>query len=111
MSDVMKIAADRKSELEKSILALENKISEIREEMATLDDFLEFGARLMGQDGKPTAPPAKATPSEAPAPKREVSGLPSLGASKGIDPFDQPDAVAASVSELPTKQRPISRPA
>ena len=111
MSDVMKIATDRKAELEKSIVALEQQITDIREEMATLDDFLEYGAGLIAQDGKPTQPAAQPAPAADPAQKRKSGDLPSLGAKKAVDPFDQPDAVAASVSELRPTERRVSRPA
>jgi len=112
MSDVMKIATERKSELEKMIGELESEISEIREEMATLDDFLEFGASLMGDESKPSAPAAKPsapqTKEAAPAAKSEAGGLPRLDGKKAVDPFDQPNT--ASVAELRPTQRPVSRP-
>jgi len=111
MSDVMKIATDRKAELEKSIVALEQQITDIREEMATLDDFLEYGAGLMAQDGKPTQPVAKPAPSADAVQKRKSGDLPSLGEKKAVDPFDQPDGVAGSVSELRPTERRVSRPA
>ena len=61
MNDAMQIARQRRKEHEQAIAKREREIEDLREMIADLDSFLEFGQELMGgaetQQQKPQARP------------------------------------------------------
>ena len=104
MSDVMKIAKSRQEDLKKAITAKETEIAELREEIESLTDFLEFGQSLAERAAGVTkvtpkaAQPAPTQPAQTPEAK-DITDL-------DFDPFEDGDDAKGSVSQL----RPQSRP-
>ena len=63
MSDAMQVAQQRRAGYQKAIAQKETEIAELKEHLEDLDNFLEFGESLMGNE-----PAAAATPAAGPVP-------------------------------------------
>jgi len=62
MADVLQVAKQRRSEYEKQIAAKEAEIADIREMIADLESFIDFGASLVDGKSEPAKPEATKEP-------------------------------------------------
>lgn len=60
MSDAMQVAQQRRDGYLKAIAQKETEIAELKEHLEDLDNFLEFGQSLLGNDPAAAAAPAAA---------------------------------------------------
>lgn len=68
MSDAMNVAQQRRSGYQKAIAQKESEIAELKEHLEDLDNFLEFGQSLLGNE-----PAAAAAATSAPTARTVVS--------------------------------------
>ena len=69
MADAIKIAQQRRDDYKKAISEKEKEIEELKELIADLDSFIEFGEALMSDgDTKVAEAPKDAAPKPAPQP-------------------------------------------
>ena len=68
MSDAMQVAKQNRKDHVKAIAQKEAEIAELREAIADLDSFIEFGNSLLGQDApaQPQAPAQRKVSKPAP---------------------------------------------
>jgi glutathione S-transferase len=62
MSDAMQVAQQRRAGYQKAIAQKETEIAELKEHLEDLDNFLEFGESLMGNDPAAAATAGTTTP-------------------------------------------------
>ncbi|MEO9824485.1 MAG: hypothetical protein ABJF50_08730 [Paracoccaceae bacterium] len=72
MSDAMQVAQTRRAGYQKAIAQKETEIAELREHLEDLDNFLEFGESLMGNDPAAAATTGARTVVSRPATSRPV---------------------------------------
>lgn len=74
MSDAMQVAQQRKNEYTKAIAKKEEEIAELKEMIADLDSFMEFGKELLGsqpEKAKVVSRPVVSKPAPQAAPARD----------------------------------------
>ncbi len=71
MSDAMQVAHQNRKEHLKAISQKEAEIAELREMIADLDSFIEFGNSLLGKPAAPAAETPTARVKSQPAPDAE----------------------------------------
>ncbi len=78
MSDAMQVAQQRKNEYTKAIAKKEEEIAELKEMIADLDSFMEFGKELLGNQ-----------PEKAKVVSRPVVSKPAPQVAPASDPDDE----------------------
>lgn len=71
MSDAMQVAQQNRKEHLKAIAQKEAEIAELRETIADLESFIEFGNSLLGKEPKVTTEVMPARPKSQPAPEAD----------------------------------------
>ena len=72
MSDAMQVAQQRRAGYQKAIAQKETEIAELKEHLEDLDNFLEFGESLMGNEPAAAASPTGRTVVSRPAVSRPI---------------------------------------